>query len=272
MFPVFIKVGPIAITSFGISLALAFLFILFLSYRSIKDRVDITVEELFDRILFISFGVLIGSRVVYILLHQDLFSGDPLAYILFRERPGLSVIGGVLGGLVFFVLGNLRSRRIPWVKIIDSLTYTAIIALICGQLGSFLDGFSFGRATKLPWGVAILGSTVKRHPLPVYYVLFLVVSFIMFKKLQPRLKEAHWAEGTTFLLFASWYMLFSSVFDMFRQEVTTVQSLPVDRVFSLVIVWLCLIGVYKRSRSLKNDIKTSLAFMKRTGQNILHRL
>lgn len=263
MFPLFSKIGPIAITSFGLSLACAFLISLFLSYRAIRDRVDVSIEEVFDVLVSLTIGTLIGARAVYILLHPDVFGSDILSYVLIRERPGLSFVGGLCGAFVMFVILGKLHKKFPWAKIADRLTPTLIVVLAIGQFGSFLDGFSFGRPTRYPWGVSLLGSQVRLHPLPLYMLVFLLSSLFIFKKVQKRAAEKRWTQATVFLLFGASYGLFSALVDTLRTHIVTLFYFPLDR-FVMLFLFLFFAAVsYKANRSFKQDFRSTLAIIRR---------
>ena len=217
MFPIFYAIGPLTISTFGLALCLAFIVGTFLSFRAFKDRIDTKLEDIFDALLFMSVGGLVGARIIFVLLHPSEFSGNILEYILIRERPGLSFIGAVAGAGAFFALLS-RNTRIPWGKIIDYMVVPLAAAILIGQIGSLLDGFSFGGATTLPWGVSIFGEAIKRNPLPLYYMLFLLPVLLFSGKIERLGRDKKWATGTIFFMFVAAYSLLSVIVNTWKDE------------------------------------------------------
>ena len=271
MMPVAFKLGPLYFSSFGLFLTLGLLFSTFVAYRQYKDRIDINFETLFDVIFATAVWAFIGARVVYILGHIDLFGSEWLKYFLFRERPGLSFIGAVLGGgLAFFIA--LRARRLSIGKTLDAFTFPVIIVLIFGQLGALADGFSFGRATNFFWGISILGAEKRHHPLPLFYLVFLLLWACFFGRIRKRIKQSKWAEGSLFLLFVSIYSLFSFFLNIWRDDLMRIQGFSPDQIFLLLLWAISSLCLYFHSRSLGKDAKGALAFAGKTEQNIKMRL
>lgn len=217
MFPIFYALGPLSISTFGVFLCLSFITGTFLTFRAFKDRIDTKLDDMFDALLLLSLGALIGARIIFVLLHPSEFSGNILEYILVRERPGLSFIGAVAGAGVVFALLS-RTSKIPWGKVIDHLVGPLSVSLLLGQIGSLLDGFSFGGPTKLPWGVSIFGEAVKRNPLPLYYIILLLPLLIFLPKIERFGKERKWAPGSIFFLFVGAYSLLSLIINIWKEE------------------------------------------------------
>src|SRR3989344_3155359 len=68
MLPVLFSLGPLAISSFGLFLALSFLYSTFLVWR-LSRAWDLDEEKVLDFCLLIFLGGLIGARILYALFN-----------------------------------------------------------------------------------------------------------------------------------------------------------------------------------------------------------
>jgi len=115
---------------------------LFLIYTLSKEdfillRKDISMDKLFNFIFLIFIVGLFSSRVIYAIIYSPRMFLNPLLFLLFPYFPGLSLIGGVLGGLAFFLFYS-RSKNLPMGRIVDFFALGFLSSLPLGYLGYFL--------------------------------------------------------------------------------------------------------------------------------------
>lgn len=163
-------VGPLAITGFGIMVAIGSLAGLWVFQRELDARclppnaTDVGVAGVA--------GGMIGAKLLYVIEHlgqQDAFSG-------FVSRGGMSWFGGVLGGVVFALI-VVFALRLPVTAVVAAATPALSLGQAFGRVGCFLVGDDYGRPSDLPWAVAFpegLPPTLARvHPTQIYEALFL---------------------------------------------------------------------------------------------------
>lgn len=183
--PILFTVGKFQVFTYGVFLVLGFLIASFIVFR--YGRWDLKEEEYMDAFVYTSFFFLIGARIFYILTHFESFSTNLLSYIVFRIEPGLSLYGGLFFG-VLFLWYYAKKRKINLQRILDVFSIASSFGFSIVSLGSFMSGGSFGKVTKLPWGVRVEGATITTglyHPVELYqalvfFLLFLVLSFLSF--------------------------------------------------------------------------------------------
>lgn len=110
-----------------------FLFCLFVLSNDdfILFRKNISQERIFN-VAFIILGIgLFSSRFLYIIFNFKFNYFNPLIFLAFPYFPGLSLFGGIIGGLAFLIL-YAKAKKVPFGRMLD------IFAL------SFLFSFSFG--------------------------------------------------------------------------------------------------------------------------------
>ena len=101
-----------------------------------------------------------------------------------------TIMGGLFGGLlgvelVKKIIGEKQSSG-------DLFTLPIIFGIIIGRIGCFLAGikeFTYGKQTSSFLGMD-LGDGLQRHPIALYEILFLILLFIIIKRLQYRQLES----------------------------------------------------------------------------------
>jgi phosphatidylglycerol:prolipoprotein diacylglycerol transferase len=198
MLPDLFQIGPVPIRSFGIGLALTFLFgVMYVRRMTMRDDKPFEVYLTFAYIMI--FGGVIGARLSYALLHWSDFSDNLLAiFNPFQSGQfgiaGLNLYGGVLmamGGAYLYA----RLKKFSILEVFDYFAPTVGLGLGISRIGCFLNGCCFGTPTSLPWGVEfpvgsvpymIFGSQ-HLHPAQIYsslygFGLFFGLHFMMRRK------------------------------------------------------------------------------------------
>lgn len=139
------RIGPLAISPFGVALVVAFL----AAYWQLLVGLRVTGagddEDASALVFAAGVGGIVGAKLYYAALHRD-------ASLLF-ERSGLVWYGGfVLGALAF--LWVVRRRRLPGWSVLDAAAPALAFGYGLGRIGCFVVGDDYGRPTDLPWGVA----------------------------------------------------------------------------------------------------------------------
>ncbi len=142
-------------------------------------------------------GALLGSRIIAMLENPVLISHQTL--LIFYQNK--TVAGGFLGGL----FGVEIIKKIIGVNIASGDIYVVpiIAALFIGRMGCFSMGIAeptFGNETTFFTGIN-LGDGLKRHPVALYEMWFMVFLFILFQLL----KNKSLINGDRFKLFMVLY-------------------------------------------------------------------
>lgn len=173
-------------------------------------------------------GALIGSRLIGFLEHPmiTLNSGD-LIYLLNTK----SIMGGLFGGMI----GVEVAKKIINEKHSsgDLFTYPIIIGIIIGRVGCFLSGvneFTYGMETNAFTGMD-LGDGKLRHPTSLYEIIFLIILFLLLKKIHSFTQREN---GLLFKIFMITYFGFRFFIEFLKPNVFFVLGLS-------SIQWLCVI-------------------------------
>lgn len=148
-------------------------------------------------------GALLFSRLVAAL-------EDPLAwansnYPILYLYQSKTIVGGLAGGLLGVELTKywIQEKHSSG----DLFTFPIILAMIIGRIGCFSNGVyepTFGIETTLPWGMN-LGDGLKRHPVTLYEITYLVLVWLGIKYLN---RQYHLKDGSLFILFMITYYIF----------------------------------------------------------------
>lgn len=145
-------------------------------------------------------GALIGSRFIALLETPSAITHQTFL-TLYQNK---TVAGGFLGGL----FGVELIKKVIGVKIASGDLYVIplITALFIGRIGCFSMGIAeptYGTETTFFTGMN-LGDGLKRHPVALYEMLFMILLFVLFQSI----KNKNLINGDRFKLFMVLYFLF----------------------------------------------------------------
>jgi phosphatidylglycerol---prolipoprotein diacylglyceryl transferase len=180
----FLHLGPLAIPTFGLSVACAMLAAYFvlradLARRGIADSKSGEAETLVASPCLAGF---IGAKLYHLLETPSEFFANPLS-LLFSPY-GFAWFGGLLAGFATFAFVASRlvkrsaaeGRSFSFLSILDAGSPAAALGYGIGRIGCFLSGDGdYGIPTSLPWGMAfpngLVPTTARVHPTPIYELI-----------------------------------------------------------------------------------------------------
>ena len=151
MRPVLFKFFGIPINTYGAMLAIAMFACYFLARRTFRRAgLKLSDTQIMDICVLSVVSGVVGSRVLYVLQNINSFGG----FIdLFKVwEGGLSFHGGLIGGTIAMVI-YLKRKRIPVLRAGDAIIPCVLIGLSWGRIGCFMNGCCFGKVTTVPWAV-----------------------------------------------------------------------------------------------------------------------
>lgn len=165
MFPVIFSFGPVTIYSFGFLLALGFFLAVFIAWRRLRE-LGLDEEKVIDLILLSAVLGFCFSKLVF--------------FLVARSFSGFSFWGALTGA--FLALGwFIRQQKWNGWQVADEIAFGFLPFSILAQVGAFLDGSTFGKATSMPWGVYFPGNLLRRQPISLFsaVALFLIWLFLL---------------------------------------------------------------------------------------------
>lgn len=198
MLPVLYSIGTFNVYSFGIFVALAFLMSTFIVWKLGREELK---EELYlDAYFYTSLVSLVSARAVYIIRNWQDFQFIFLKYFLVVETPGLSLLGGAIGGFIFLYF-YCRRRKLNFFHLADILSVTIALALFFIKIGQQLGGAAFGTQTVFFIKVKIVGREGFYHPVELYESLVFLLLFVLLFFLYKKAIKRKWNDGIVFSIF-----------------------------------------------------------------------
>jgi phosphatidylglycerol:prolipoprotein diacylglycerol transferase len=138
------RIGPLAISPFGVMMVVAF-FAAYLQLRRNLTRSQIGDDEDASAILLAAaLGGILGAKIYYAILYRD--------WRVLLERYGLVWYGGFVLATIA-ILWTFHRRRLPPWPSADAVAPALPLGYALGRIGCFLVGDDYGVPTSLPWGV-----------------------------------------------------------------------------------------------------------------------
>ena len=174
----------IAISSFGVMLAIAFLVGYWIAIKRMEEEgIDPTPAP--NLLLWIMLGGVGGSKL-YFAIDVSIREGYPFFDLLFA-RAGITFYGGLIGGAVAAILAGLK-YGMPIRGLSACVAPSLAVGQALGRIGCFLVGDDYGKATDVPWAVAFPQGApptdVPVHPTQLYEAawLFPVAAFLWWRR------------------------------------------------------------------------------------------
>ncbi len=239
MFPILITLGPIEIRSYGVMIALAFVGGLIVGVQEAR-RGGVNPDLIHDFLAYAMLGGILGARLYYVIVSEPLWYLSHPGQILAVWKGGLSIHGGIVGGLLAGIWFT-RRRRLGFWRFADLLTPSLILGQAIGRGACILNGCSYGKpAPDLAWAIvftdphaqAPLG--VPLHPTQFYELFTDLGIFLLLWGLR---KRATRFDGQLFLIYGICYGVARFVLEAFRGDSLMLGDLmPVAQAMSLMIL------------------------------------
>jgi len=215
--PIAFHIGSYAVGWYGIMVALAVLtIVLWLVLWARKDPRITTNAAINAALVGIPSGV-IFSRLLHVIDKWDYYWANPSKII---GGEGLTIWGAVLGAALGIWLYSRFSKH-SFAHIADVMAPGIVLAQAVGRVGCTILGDDYGFPTTLPWGFvytspnspAYINGLTPTHPVVVYEILYLLVTFgilmWLWKKLQP--------DGSLFVVYLALYSVWRIGSDFLRE-------------------------------------------------------
>lgn len=235
MRPVLFTLGPFAIHTLGFFIALGAVAAILLTTRE-TERKGLSSERVMDLLLFVLLGGLLGARLGYIVVYAPgYYLGHPLEALRF-DLGGLSIHGGITGGLLV-ALWYTRRHSLPFWTLADAAAPGLMLAQAIGRTGC--DVFGIPMARPWPWGVSSGGTLL--HPAQVYEFLLDYLLFYFLWRWRTRVRFP----GQLFLMYVIGFATIRGVVEFFRSNPVLFGPFTVAHAASLAFI-LAALAAWRR--------------------------
>jgi phosphatidylglycerol:prolipoprotein diacylglycerol transferase len=190
--PVIFQVGPFALRWYALAYIAGLTFGWWWLRRLVADPAlwppgsrpaPVDVDDL---LVWITFGVILGGRVGYVLFYGGTEYGANPIEMLKIWRGGMSFHGGLVGAAIAMMI-FARRRQLNFWNLFDLAAAAVPVGLFLGRIANFVNAELYGRPTDVPWAVVFpTGGPEPRHPSQLYeaglegIVLFVVLTALVY--------------------------------------------------------------------------------------------
>ena len=184
MHPVIFKFGKLVIYSYSLMVVVAFCFMILYAWLEAR-RLKEDPEKVIDVGILMFFASFIGARILHCLVNWHIYAKDLVR--IFKIWEGGMVYYGGLAGACLVATAYILWQRLNWPKWADLFAPTAMLALVFGRIGCFLNGCCYGSVAPswLPWKVKYPSfnlplhlAAIPLHPTPIYESTIAAIIFL----------------------------------------------------------------------------------------------
>ena len=257
------EIGPLAVSPHGLGIAIGFLLGAQLMARRAQRSGGPDETDIWNTVFWILIGAMVGARVAYVLGHfgEVTDSGEDLLGVFKVWEGGISLLGGITGGILF-ALPYVRRHRLGFWRMIDLAAPGLALGIAVGRIGDLMIGDHIGKPTEFFLGWRCLGEVggappqsaeayrnaleagtppslgcfdLALHQTAVYdflssWVLFAVLLYLGRRSLRP---------GLLAVAFGIWYGTVRVLTDFLRVD-KTYFGLTGSQLTALTVVLVCL--------------------------------
>jgi len=240
--PVLLNLGFVEIRYYGLVYVLGLLVAFFVLKHFVqKDKIkNLTLERLYDLMLYIVIGMLVGARAFYFLFYNlSSFISNPFEFFMVWNG-GMSFHGSLVGIIVAVYL-FCRKFKIRFYDIADLIVIPAALALFFGRIANFINGELIGITSNLPFCIKYQGVEDCRHPSQVYEALKNLLIFFVLWWLHAKKKLK---SGMLFWLFVLMYGVLRFIVNFWRDDPRWL-GVSMGQYLSIVMVVVAVVFIYK---------------------------
>ena len=269
MYPLLVSFGPVHLYSLSAFVVAAWLVFSFLFWRALRGQ-GVPEEHIFNLTFYGTLSAFVVARAVFVGLNMELFRESPLRIVAFWVQPGLSLYGGLIGGLLVFV-SLCRRYKVRVGHVLDAVGPAFGSAFLVGTVGAFLDGTYVGSSANLPWAVRFVGHLGSRHPVELYEIIAMVGILIFTAILVRAGAKKKWPYGLLGLWFFAALTVVMFLLEFFKDTRVYFNTLRANQ-WILIAIFAETIGAFyvrgggrEAIRPFVNRLKTYAKFSKRTA-------
>ena len=142
--PVLLRLGPLAVSWYGVAIAAATIVGIWLAVRLARP-LGIPSAELERVAIWTLAGGLVGARLLHVIDRWDLYAAAPI-HVIAIWNGGLAIVGAVLGGTLAGAVAA-RTHGLPVRALSDAVAPAVALGQAIGRLGCLVTGDAVGRPT-----------------------------------------------------------------------------------------------------------------------------
>ena len=239
MHPILFKYGPIEIRFYGLMYVIAILVGSYLIKSEVRrKKIGLSDDDVMNFIVWTVIGGVIGARIYYVLFNLGYYLSEP------KEIPaiwhgGLAIHGGLIGGASVAWL-YLKKHRVVFWRMADAVAPAIILGQAFGRFGNFMNGDAHGMPTTMPWGIvfppgSIAGNQFPGIPTHPTMLYEMVINLGIFSLLWFVLRKREYRNGFIFAVYIVLYSIGRFIVEHFRADSLMLGPIRVAQLASIII-------------------------------------
>ncbi len=227
----------------------------------VKDA-EIDLDKMYEAVFISLISALILGRLFTFLFWDENFEifKNPFVFFSLFKKGGISVTGGVIGGLLAgFIYAKVK--KLHFFYHIQYFIPPILVGQIIGRFGCFLNGDSGGIQTTMPWGIkyaqgsmaypAMDAIPVPLHPVHLYEIIgnFILLIFML------AAGSKDWITKRRILWYAIGYGIIRCTVEFFRGDTENFNWMPFLSTGQLIALSGIILGSALLIWSVFNDDK-----------------
>jgi len=215
--PIIFKVGSFQLTWYALVYIIGFIVCtIALSKASKRKEINLKQSEVYDFVIILVIGMLIGARLFHIVFWDlSYFTNNP-SEILRIWKGGMSFHGGLLGMLLISIYYS-KKKKIDFFKLADILVLPAALFLALARIANYINHEILGTITSSGWCVEFPGVSGCRHPVQLYAAAGKLALFFLLLYLKK--KKHNIKSGFLFAIFLTLLGLGRFFLDFIREDI-----------------------------------------------------
>ena len=152
MFPQLLQFGPVALYSYGLLVAIAFLIALLLASR-LAGRAGLNPERVSNLGISVAVAAIVGAKVFLIFTDFSHYAKNPGQILSLATLQAGGVFFGGLVAALAVAAWYMRRSGLPALRTSDTFAPAIALGHSIGRIGCFLAGCCWGKPADLPWAV-----------------------------------------------------------------------------------------------------------------------
>ena len=239
--PELFSIGSLGIRYYGLIYVLGFIIAFFyLNYQRKKQKLELSKDQIYDLMLYLVIGVVLGARIFEVLFWQPSYYFNNLSQIIAIWNGGMSFHGGLVGAILSVYLFS-KKNKISLKKLSDLLIIPATLALALGRIGNLLNSEIYGTVTNVSWCFNFQDAIGCRHPYQIYASLAHFLSLFILLKMNKKENK----EGYLFFLGLFLFGITRFILDFWREDLLY-YGLNLGQYFSIPLILISLYYLRKK--------------------------
>lgn len=225
------KIGNFTIYLFGVMIAIGMLVGIYLMQSEAK-RKGLDTDNMLELAMYTLIASVVGARLYYILVfNPNTYIQNPAEIFSFRDG-GLSIQGGLIGGILFAFWCTKRKKISFWTAA-DAFAPGIVAGQAIGRIGC--DIFGIPMKTSYPWGIVINSQLL--HPAQMYEMILDLILFVYLWNRRGKIKY----NGQLFINYIIGFSINRFIIEFFRTNPVVIKPFTVAHITSIVIIIVALI-------------------------------